>query len=149
MITINKRKLSRGITLIEVLVTVVVLAFGLLGLAGLQANALRNNNSAYLRSQATYLANEMMDRMRANRIEAIDNDNYDIAIGDDESDHSSGDALTQADIDFWIPLLAATLPMGDGSIACNPANNVCTITVQWDDTRTGAATQSFSTSAEL
>jgi type IV pilus assembly protein PilV len=45
-----------GFTLVEVLVAVVILGLGLLGLAGLQAASLRNNHSAYLRSQATLLA---------------------------------------------------------------------------------------------
>lgn len=60
-------KIERGFTLIEVLVAMVVLSIGLLGLAGLQATSLKSNQSAYHRSQATQLAYEMADRMRANR----------------------------------------------------------------------------------
>lgn len=55
-----------GFTLLEVLVAVVVLSIGLLGLASLQVNGLRFSHSAYLRSQATALAYELADRMRAN-----------------------------------------------------------------------------------
>lgn len=61
-----------GFTLIEVLVAIVVLATGLLGLAGLQVWGVRNTNNAYLRSQATLLANDMAERMRANAIGAYD-----------------------------------------------------------------------------
>ncbi|MGH8551522.1 MAG: type IV pilus modification protein PilV [Methylococcales bacterium] len=57
---------GRGFTLVEVLVAVFVLALGLLGLSGLQVASLQNNHSAYLRSQATLLAYDMADRMRAN-----------------------------------------------------------------------------------
>ena len=57
---------NAGFTLIEVLIAMVVLAVGLLGLAGLQATSLRNNLSAYNRSQATQLAYDLADRMRAN-----------------------------------------------------------------------------------
>jgi type IV pilus assembly protein PilV len=56
-----------GFTLIEVLIAVLILGIGLLGLAGLQVNSMRNNHQAYLRSQATLLAQEMIDRMRTNR----------------------------------------------------------------------------------
>ncbi|NOS87695.1 MAG: type IV pilus modification protein PilV [Methylococcaceae bacterium] len=63
-------KTERGFTLIEVLVAMVVLSIGLLGLAGLQATSLKSNQSAYHRSQATQLAYEMADRMRANRVYA-------------------------------------------------------------------------------
>lgn len=60
-------KTNTGFTLIEVLIAVVILAGGLLGLAGLQATTLKNNQSAYLRSQATQIAYDMSDRMRSNR----------------------------------------------------------------------------------
>jgi len=62
---------SKGFTLIEALIAVVILAIGLLGIAGLQATNLKNNQSAYNRSQATLLAYDMADRIRANSSEAI------------------------------------------------------------------------------
>ena len=55
-----------GFTLIEVLVSMILLAIGLLGLASLQAIALRDNQDAYYYQQATLLAYEMQDRIRAN-----------------------------------------------------------------------------------
>ena len=58
---------SRGFTLLEILIAVGVLSIGLLGIAGLQALGQRSNHSAYLRSQATALAYDMIDRMRANK----------------------------------------------------------------------------------
>jgi type IV pilus assembly protein PilV len=57
---------QKGFGLIEVLITVVILGIGLLGLAGLQATGLNFNHSAYNRSQATILAYDIIDRMRAN-----------------------------------------------------------------------------------
>jgi prepilin-type N-terminal cleavage/methylation domain-containing protein len=48
----NKQERSSGFTLIEVLIAMLVLAVGLLGLAGLQATRLRNNQRAYNRNQA-------------------------------------------------------------------------------------------------
>ena len=60
------RSLQSGFTLLEVLVTLIVLAIGLLGLAGLQVVSLRNNHGAYLRSQAIIQSYDMVDRMRAN-----------------------------------------------------------------------------------
>ena len=63
-------KNTKGFTLVEVLVTMVIMAIGLLGLAGLQGASLKNNQSAYYRSQATQLAYDLADRMRANVAEA-------------------------------------------------------------------------------
>ena len=65
--TMNK---SNGFTLIEVLISLVVLSLGLLGLAALQASSLRSNQGAYYRSQAAQFAYNIADRMRANVVEA-------------------------------------------------------------------------------
>lgn len=65
-LNLTNMKTNTGFTLVEVLVAVVVLAVGLLGLAGLQASSLGNNQSAYTRSLATQLAYDIADRMRAN-----------------------------------------------------------------------------------
>lgn len=58
---------GRGFTLIEILVALLVLSFGLLGLAMLQSTGLRFNTDSYMRSQATILAYDLVDRMRANK----------------------------------------------------------------------------------
>ncbi|GAB6041026.1 type IV pilus modification protein PilV [Endothiovibrio diazotrophicus] len=56
---------SRGFTLLEVLVALLVLSVGLLGLANLQILGLRSTQGAFLRSQATLLAEELAEKMRA------------------------------------------------------------------------------------
>lgn len=55
-----------GFTLVEIMVTMVVMTIGFLGLAGLQATALRSNSGATLRTQAVIYANDMAERIRAN-----------------------------------------------------------------------------------
>lgn len=60
------RLAQRGLTLIEILVTLVVTSLGLLGIAVLQARGLQSNHDAYLYSQASALAYDMAERMRAN-----------------------------------------------------------------------------------
>jgi len=64
-----------GFTLIEVLVAVFVLAIGLLGAASLQVVGSRGSNSAYYRSQATLVANDLAERMHVNLI-AVDNNSF-------------------------------------------------------------------------
>ena len=68
----NRRvpKSQAGFTLIEVLVSALILAIGLVGVAGLQAMSLKNNQAAYMRSQATALAYCVADRMRSNVVAA-------------------------------------------------------------------------------
>ena len=62
--------LKRGFTLIEVLVTLVILMFGLLGIAGLMAKGQRASFEAFQRQQALSLANEMVERMQVNRVQS-------------------------------------------------------------------------------
>lgn len=65
----NQRQssLQRGALLIEVLVSIVILAFGLLGLVGLEAKTQLSQVEAYQRAQAVVLLNDMVDRINANR----------------------------------------------------------------------------------
>lgn len=61
---------QRGTSLIEVLVTIVILAIGLLGLAGLQARLQSSEMEAYQRAQALVLLNDMASRIATNRTNA-------------------------------------------------------------------------------
>jgi type IV pilus assembly protein PilV len=65
-----RRRQHRGATLIEVLVTVVIIAFGLLGLAGLQVRMQMSEMEAYQRSQALMLLSDLASRLSANRADA-------------------------------------------------------------------------------
>lgn len=55
-----------GMTFIETLVSLLILAIGMLGMAGLQTVSLRNTQSAYQRTQAAILSNDIVERVRAN-----------------------------------------------------------------------------------
>lgn len=141
-----------GFTMLEVLVAIFVLAIGLLGLAGLQGNSLKNNTSAYTRSQAQLLAYDMLDRMRANSQGVSDgnyNDLFDLfgVVPTDPNCISSGCSvmeLAQNDAFEWSGLLSQTLPSGAGRVIGNGAGSIFTITVMWDDARSGATGTSCS-----
>lgn len=74
----NPKRENHGFSLIEVLVSLVILAIGLLGLAMLQTTGLRYNTNSYSRTQATYMAYDLAERMRAN-VPAFQAGNYDVA----------------------------------------------------------------------
>lgn len=61
-----RRRATGGFTLVEVLVSIVVLSFGMLGIVGVQAFALQSNREARLQSQAVNLARELAEMMRGN-----------------------------------------------------------------------------------
>lgn len=61
---------QRGMSMIEVLVTIIILAFGLLGLAGLQLKVQNAEMESYQRAQALVLLNDMIERIGSNRANA-------------------------------------------------------------------------------
>ncbi len=131
---IRLHPMQGGMTLIEVLVALLVLSIGLLGVAGLQWQALRSNHGAHLRSQATILAHDIADRMRANRTEAEDGA-YAVDIGE----IPTGETLADFDVVAWKQAIADILPAGDGRVemvelsAGLPDRDVARITIQWTD----------------
>lgn len=64
------RRRASGFSMIELLVAVLVMGIGVLGITGLQMVSLQNNRDALLRAEATQLAYDMMDRIRANPLGA-------------------------------------------------------------------------------
>lgn len=124
-----------GFTLLEILIAMLVLSIGLMGLAGLMASSMKNNLSASHRTQATWMAYDIIDRMRANRANAITG-SYATALGAPVACTVAAPAGTiQAqDIAAWKSQLACVLPTGDGSIAVTNAARA-TVIIRWDDSR--------------
>lgn len=118
-------KCEKGLSLIEVLVTLLITSVGLLGLAALQARSLQFNHGAYLRSQANILAYDIADRMRLNKDDARAN-LYNISIS---ANTPSASGIVKTDQNQWLTFVSTTLPAGDGAVSC--ASNICTITIQW------------------
>lgn len=140
---------QKGFTLLEVLVAIVVLSVGLLGLAGLMATSLRNTHSAYQRTQAAWLAYDVIDRMRINRTAALAAaNNYNISLG---TATSASSGLAGTDINGWKATLANALPAGDGSVATVSATKAVTVIVQWNDSRGtgGNSAQQFRVDTQL
>lgn len=143
-------KKHKGFTLIEVLVAVVILAVGLLGLAGMQAKELGSNQSAYNRSQATQLAYDIADRMRANPSEAASYltkpADAECSAGDDPCTACTSPAkscvpaqLAETDLYNWNNSLKNTLPKGTGRVSFSGV--VYTVTINWDEDKSGVVDQ--------
>ena len=135
--------LSHGFTMLEVLIAMVVFSIGLLGVASLQMIGLKNNQSTLFRSQASVLAYDMIDRMRANRIEVA---NYATSsaywnYGDNcDTAKLSGSELYKQDINDWLQTLCKRLPNGQGKITLGSKSQI-EVFVKWNDQRgTGKST---------
>jgi len=144
---------ARGFSMVEILVTIFILSIGLLGLAGLQATGLKNNQSAFLRTVAMQQAYDMADRIRANPM-GKDAGDYDTlsGTGSDPGCISSGCTpaqMAQYDKYAWNTDNAAALPTGQGTVT--RSGNMFTVTLMWDDDHTGATGTSCSgdTSVDL
>lgn len=110
---------ERGSTIVEVIIALIVVTVGLLGLLGMQVYSVKGNQSAYLRSQATILASELVDAMRAERIQARD------------GDFDDGEAGFRAN---WDARLVTILGAGAAGTLVRDDNNV-SITLTWTDDR--------------
>lgn len=141
---------QKGFSIIEVLISVLVISIGLLGMAGLQTTGIQQSHNSYLKTQASMLAYDMADRMRSNlqgvasgRYNSVNNGALDLVTSEPVcADTNACTATEIADIDIyqWTSAntsgsIYATLPSGHGMISNN--GGVFTITVLWDENRTG------------
>ena len=155
------KSFQTGSTLIEVLVSLLVLSGGLLSMGGLQTVSLKNNQSAYYRTQATVYANDIAERMRGN-IAAVDAGAYNNVVGAATSACFTAAGCTPAqmaaqDILDWGASITTALPGGtsvvcldasqeDGTAAakaCSNTGTVYAIKIWWDDDRDGTAEQRY------
>jgi type IV pilus assembly protein PilV len=132
-------KASAGFSLVEVLISIVILSIGLLGMAGLTAASMNGTNEAYFRSQATVLADDILDRMRANPA-AARGEQYDIDAGPVYT--AAGGTMARFDSEEWVNAVATSLPGGVGTV--NVLGGVATIRITWN-----GGTSSFTTVSQL
>lgn len=124
-----------GFGLIEVLISLLILAIGLLGLGAMQSTGLSQTSEARNRTQGILLAEDLFERARSNRENVAD---YAVAAGDppdcapDFAIDNNGVAAD--DLAEWRNALACLLPNGNGSVLVD--DQTLTIEVTWD-TNTG------------
>lgn len=149
MSSINQYTKHTGFTLVEVMIALVVMAIGMLGLASIQAVSLQNNQTAYMRTIAMQSAYNITDLIRTSKLSdgsvdstfdavtsALPNSAPTSCIVDNNTTNCSASDMAASDIYQWKVSLKDSLPSGRGTIA--NASGVYTITIMWDEDRTGA-----------
>jgi type IV pilus assembly protein PilV len=127
-----------GFTLIEVMISLLILAFGMLGMTALQNEALKFNHTAFIDSQAQFLLNDMVERIRANH----GNSTYQIlfiqptptVVTNCEIASCTADQIAIYDINKWRSKVtnADILPNGESSITYDGLAKVFTIAIRYD-----------------
>ncbi|CAM3732293.1 type IV pilus modification protein PilV [Rheinheimera salexigens] len=117
---------QQGVTLIEVLVSVLVLGVGLLGVAGLQTTSIKNTNSSYERTMSMILTENLVELMRSNP-------NIARTGGYSLTDCTGSTALLT---DSWVDSVKAvttaeTCPV----VAWDEGDDSYTVTITWSDDR--------------
>lgn len=132
---------QNGVSMIEILVSIVIISFGLLGVAGLLTTGLKSTQGSQVRTQASFMAYDMADRMRTNRQVALN--------GEYSTASTATNATAISDKTDW-QAAVGTLPSGVGTVAMSNTS-FFTITIQWDDSKVtgGSATQQFIFVGEL
>ena len=153
---------QQGATLLEVLISVLILGIGMLGIAAMQATALRNSQGSLERSQAVIQSYSILDAMRANRDRAIAGD-YNLPAMTCAVP-ATGASLAASDLNQWLSELRNARmgvgPTACGQVQCVGADGDCTVSVQWSEERAtdatadgtvgaGAATRSFVTRTRI
>ena len=141
-----------GVSLLESMIALLVISIGLLGIAGLQIHAMKQNSSAYWHSQAVLAAHNMSDRIRANRIVIASYVGVDtVSVTDQDCIVSACNTadMINADATDW-KALVSILPSGRGLIR-SPAGiaNQLDVVVMWDDAGTGATGEDCSNNPEV
>jgi type IV pilus assembly protein PilV len=129
------RKLPRpshgqsGVVLLEALIAILIFSLGILAVIGLQAQSIRNSAEAKFRADASYLANQLIGRMWADRANIAS-----YAFRPTGTNCSfSGTTTAYAERDAWVTSVTRTLP---GATTANQqiivgANNLITVTICW------------------
>ncbi len=150
---------SRGFTLVEVLVSIMVLSFGMLGLVGMQAFALQSNREARLQAQAAMLARELAEMMRGNKevgVKTTTADNpyivslssgsmapatpsYCLSVGNASTGCTSATDIANAEMTDWLARVDNTLPGARVVICFDSAPYNSNGIPQWDCAPSGAA----------
>jgi type IV pilus assembly protein PilV len=133
---------DNGFTVVEVLVSLLILSVGLMGLASLQVVGLQNTQGGSQRAQAAYLAYDIADRMRSNTA-AVTAGNYNFngalivappnCIG--VAANCTTAQMATFDLAQWRNLISTYLTGGTATIAAVDVGTTTqvTVTVQWTD----------------
>jgi type IV pilus assembly protein PilV len=134
------KQFEKGAGFIEVLIALVVLAIGLLGVLSMQARGLGSNQRAVFASEINFLSSDMTDRILSFGTAGADAGQFD-GIDSDVVFAGPDVVVNRHALDWSALVTGSSLPSSVGGVAWDVDTNAYTITLQWDDERTGTTEQ--------
>ena len=131
-----------GFSLLEVLITLLITAIGLMGFAAMMLNSMKTNRIAMQRSVATAYAYDIIDCMRANRQDVVAG-NYKV----DFDGTLSGTSVATKDVTAWKTELSENLPGGKGKISFT--GNTVKVEIKWTETVNSSQDHTWETETTL
>lgn len=135
---------QKGVSLIEILVTLIILSIGFLGMASVQLMGAKNVASSNYRTLATIYSYDLVERMRSNQ-EGLNANIYENLSWGSVPEPACGSncnysGVARRDAWEWSQQLADNLPNGEGSVEVN-TEGMHVITVSWDEVVRSATQQ--------
>ena len=143
MRTLNLSKKHQGFTLIEVLVSLLIMTLGIVGVLKMQTQSLKSNQRAHFRTQADLLSRDMVARMQANKVEARNGkyvaDAKPASAPNCQTTECSAAQLVKWDLNQWYEQIERQLPAGSATVENFDGDNRYLISIRWDDYRNSQA----------
>jgi type IV pilus assembly protein PilV len=140
-----------GFAMIEILVTLSLIALALLGVAALLVTTHANATSSQWRTQASILGADIAEKVRANRAQVLRDRGAYMDINDRACDELEGADVLAQDIARSICMAKSSLPQGNARVVVDESSSLVTIVVSWDEKtgRNPVTRQTFEFQTEL
>lgn len=137
-ITIKATTPQQGFSMIEILITLVIIATALLGTAGLQLYAMKVGKNSEFRTQAVFLASDLAERMEANKPAAItgayaaSSVTAASAVSDCATNACNADSLAQYDLSQWETAVVSLLPGASWNVTPTLTNTPPSVSANYE-----------------
>jgi type IV pilus assembly protein PilV len=123
------RKVLRGVALVEALVAILLFAFGVLGLVGLQASMTRAQGAGKYRADASNLASEVIGLMWTDNPK----------VGGHLTNYTTANCDGYDPCNAWKQKVTSTLPQGGATVTADASSGAVTVTLTWTIPNDGTA----------
>jgi type IV pilus assembly protein PilV len=126
-------KKQSGFSMLEVLVSLVIVMIGALGMAGIQMLSISNTETARYQSLAAILASSMTAEIQGNKAYWGTAPTGISVTGGAVSGGPSASTVAGNSLQTWATSIASVLPSATGTVSCSGTPAICTVRLQWTE----------------